>query len=149
MKRIEHLGIAVKNLEESIPMYEALLNTTCYKREGVASEGVMTAFFQVGASKIELLEATNEDSPIAKFLAKNGPGFHHVAFEGKFFEFFDDCHLCFPFWFQGPVAPGDVERAAGIAHAFEAADNLTHDLWTLGVGKVQAIGNCQGLGTDS
>ncbi|MFM1915339.1 MAG: methylmalonyl-CoA epimerase [Bacteroidota bacterium] len=81
MKRIEHLGIAVKNLEESIPMYEALLNTTCYKREGVASEGVMTAFFQVGASKIELLEATNEDSPIAKFLAKNGPGFHHVAFE--------------------------------------------------------------------
>ncbi len=81
MKRIEHLGIAVKNLEESIPMYEALLNTTCYKREGVASEGVLTAFFQVGASKIELLEATNEDSPIAKFLAKNGPGFHHVAFE--------------------------------------------------------------------
>jgi methylmalonyl-CoA/ethylmalonyl-CoA epimerase len=62
-------------------MYEALLNTTCYKREGVASEGVMTAFFQIGESKIELLEATNEDSPIAKFLAKNGQGFHHVAFE--------------------------------------------------------------------
>lgn len=81
MKRIEHLGIAVKNLEESIPMYEALLNTTCYKREGVASECVMTAFFQIGESKIELLEATNEDSPIAKFLSKNGPGFHHVAFE--------------------------------------------------------------------
>ncbi|MFM1945986.1 MAG: methylmalonyl-CoA epimerase [Bacteroidota bacterium] len=81
MKRIEHLGIAVKNLEESIPMYEALLNTTCYKREGVASEGVMTAFFQIGESKIELLEATNEESPIAKFLSKNGPGFHHVAFE--------------------------------------------------------------------
>jgi methylmalonyl-CoA/ethylmalonyl-CoA epimerase len=81
MKRIEHLGIAVKSLEESIPMYEALLNTTCYKRVGVASEGVMTAFFQIGESKIELLEATNEDSPIAKFLAKNGQGFHHVAFE--------------------------------------------------------------------
>jgi methylmalonyl-CoA/ethylmalonyl-CoA epimerase len=81
MKRIEHLGIAVKSLEESIPMYEALLNTTCYKREGVASEGVMTAFFQIGESKIELFEATNEDSPIAKFLAKNGQGFHHVAFE--------------------------------------------------------------------
>jgi methylmalonyl-CoA/ethylmalonyl-CoA epimerase len=81
MKRIEHLGIAVKSLEESIPMYEALLNTTCYKREGVASEGVMTAFFQIGESKIELLEATNEESPIAKFLAKNGQGFHHVAFE--------------------------------------------------------------------
>ncbi|MEI8116202.1 MAG: methylmalonyl-CoA epimerase [Flavobacteriia bacterium] len=81
MKRIEHLGIAVKSLEESIPMYEALLNTTCYKREGVASEGVMTAFFQIGESKIELLEATIENSPIAKFLAKNGQGFHHVAFE--------------------------------------------------------------------
>jgi methylmalonyl-CoA/ethylmalonyl-CoA epimerase len=81
MKRIEHLGIAVKNLEEAIPMYEALLNTSCYKREGVASEGVMTAFFQIGESKIELLEATNEASPIAKFLSKNGPGFHHVAFE--------------------------------------------------------------------
>ena len=81
MKRIEHLGIAVKNLEEAIPMYEALLNTPCYKQEGVASEGVMTAFFQIGESKIELLEATNEASPIAKFLSKNGPGFHHVAFE--------------------------------------------------------------------
>jgi methylmalonyl-CoA/ethylmalonyl-CoA epimerase len=81
MKRIEHLGIAVKNLEEAIPMYEALLNTPCYKREGVESEGVMTAFFQIGESKIELLEATNDASPIAKFLDKNGPGFHHVAFE--------------------------------------------------------------------
>jgi methylmalonyl-CoA/ethylmalonyl-CoA epimerase len=81
MKRIEHLGIAVKNLDEAIPLYEALFNTSCYKREGVASEGVMTAFFQIGESKIELLEATNDDSPIAKFLAKNGQGFHHVAFE--------------------------------------------------------------------
>jgi methylmalonyl-CoA/ethylmalonyl-CoA epimerase len=81
MKRIEHLGIALENLEQSIPLFEALLNTTCYKREGVASEGVMTAFFEVGESKIELLEATNADSPIAKFLSKNGPGFHHVAFE--------------------------------------------------------------------
>ena len=81
MKRIEHLGIAVKNLEEAIPMYEALLNTPCYKREGVASEGVMTAFFQIGESKIELLEASNPESPIAKFLEKRGAGFHHVAFE--------------------------------------------------------------------
>ena len=81
MKRIEHLGIAVQNLEDAIPTFEALLNTPCYKKEGVASEGVMTAFFQVGQSKIELLEATNPDSPIAKFLSKNGPGFHHVAFE--------------------------------------------------------------------
>ena len=81
MRKIEHIGIAVKNLDEAIPLYEALLNTSCYKREGVASEGVMTAFFQIGESKIELLEATNETSPIAKFLSKNGPGFHHVAFE--------------------------------------------------------------------
>jgi methylmalonyl-CoA/ethylmalonyl-CoA epimerase len=81
MKRIEHLGIAVQNLEASIPVFEALLNTTCYKKEDVASEGVLTAFFRVGESKIELLEATNPDSAIAKFLSKNGPGFHHVAFE--------------------------------------------------------------------
>lgn len=81
MKRIEHLGIAVDNLATSIPLFEALLNTPCYKQEGVASEGAMTAFFQVGPNKIELLEATNPDSAIAKFLSKNGPGFHHVAFE--------------------------------------------------------------------
>lgn len=70
MKRIEHLGIAVESLEKSIPMFEALLNTSCYKKEGVASEGVQTAFFQVGESKIELLEATIPDSPIAKFREK-------------------------------------------------------------------------------
>ena len=81
MKRIEHLGIAVPDLTSAIPLYEALLNTPCYKQEGVESEGVKTAFFQVGESKIELLEATKPDSPIAKFLQKNGPGFHHVAFE--------------------------------------------------------------------
>jgi methylmalonyl-CoA/ethylmalonyl-CoA epimerase len=79
--RIEHLGIAVDSLAESIPLYEALLNTPCYKKETVGSEGVMTAFFQVGPNKIELLEATNPDSPIAKFLATKGKGFHHVAFE--------------------------------------------------------------------
>jgi len=79
--RIEHLGIAVDNLAESIPLYEALLNTPCYKKEEVASEGVMTAFFQVGPNKIELLQATTPDSPIAKFLASKGKGFHHVAFE--------------------------------------------------------------------
>ena len=81
MKRIEHLGIAVSDLKTAIPLYEALLNTPCYKQEGVESEGVKTAFFQVGESKIELLEATKPQSPIAKFLQKNGPGFHHVAFE--------------------------------------------------------------------
>lgn len=79
--KIEHLGIAVDNLKESIPVYEALLNTPCYKQEAVDSEGVLTAFFQVGPNKIELLEATKPDSPITKFLEQKGKGFHHVAFE--------------------------------------------------------------------
>ena len=81
MIRIEHLGIAVSNMNESITLFENLLNTKCYKTEGVESEGVRTAFFQVGESKIELLEATNPDSPIAKYLAKQGQGIHHIAFE--------------------------------------------------------------------
>jgi len=81
MKRIEHLGIAVNDLSTAIPLYEALLNTKCYKQEEVSSEGVKTAFFKVGESKIELLEASKPESPIAKFLQKNGPGFHHVAFD--------------------------------------------------------------------
>ena len=81
IKKIEHLGIAVKEMESSILLYEKLFQTTCYKVEEVASEGVKTAFFKVGESKIELLEATNPESPIAKFLEKKGSGFHHVAFE--------------------------------------------------------------------
>lgn len=81
IKKIEHLGIAVNSLDEAIPLYEKLLQTTCYKTESVSSEGVNTAFFQIGEAKIELLEASNQNSPIAKFLAKRGEGFHHVAFE--------------------------------------------------------------------
>ncbi len=81
MIRIEHLGIAVKQLDVSVPLYEQLLNTPCYKKEEVETEGVSTAFFRTGESKIELLEATNENSPIAKFIAKKGEGIHHVAFE--------------------------------------------------------------------
>ena len=81
IKKIEHLGIAVKDLNVSIPLYEKLFQTPCYKTEDVESEGVKTAFFQIGESKIELLEASNPDSPIAKFLEKRGAGFHHVAFE--------------------------------------------------------------------
>ncbi|PHR31898.1 MAG: methylmalonyl-CoA epimerase [Fluviicola sp.] len=81
MKKIEHLGIAVKSIAESLPMFEALFSSSCYKEEIVESEGVRTAFIQVGESKIELLEATNENSPIAKFLSKSRGGFHHVAFE--------------------------------------------------------------------
>lgn len=81
IRKIEHLGIAVKNIEESIAMYESLLGTNCYKTEIVESEFVKTAFFQVGDSKIELLEATDPSSSIAKFLEKKGAGFHHVAFD--------------------------------------------------------------------
>ncbi len=81
MLKIEHLGIAVKSLDASVPLYEQLLNTPCYKQEGVASEGVSTAFFKTGDSKIELLEATSENSPIAKFIEKKGEGIHHIAFE--------------------------------------------------------------------
>ncbi|RYY26975.1 MAG: methylmalonyl-CoA epimerase [Chitinophagaceae bacterium] len=80
MLKIEHLGIAVKTLEQSIPLYEQLLNTPCYKTETVASEGVATAFFHVGDSKIELLESMTETSAIAKFIEKKGEGIHHVAF---------------------------------------------------------------------
>lgn len=81
IKKIEHLGLAVNNLDEAIPLYEKLLQTTCYKTESVSSEGVNTAFFQIGEAKIELLEANNQNSPIAKFLSKRGEGFHHVAFD--------------------------------------------------------------------
>lgn len=81
MNKIEHIGIAVKSFETSIPLFEALLNTPCYKTEEVASEGVKTAFFQNGPNKIELLEATTPDSPIAKFLEKKGEGIHHIAFD--------------------------------------------------------------------
>lgn len=81
IKKIEHLGIAVENITESLKVYEALLGTKCYKLEEVESEGVKTAFLQIGESKIELLEATNSDSPIAKFLDKKGKGIHHIAFD--------------------------------------------------------------------
>ncbi|OJW81404.1 MAG: methylmalonyl-CoA epimerase [Bacteroidetes bacterium 46-16] len=81
MLKVEHLGIAVKDLANSIPLFEQLLNTPCYKTEGVESEGVKTAFFQLGESKIELLEATQNTSPIAKYIEKKGEGIHHIAFE--------------------------------------------------------------------
>ena len=81
MQQIEHIGIAVKNLELSNDLFTKLLGTAPYKQEGVESEGVMTFFFQTGQTKIELLEATNPDSPIAKFIEKKGEGIHHIAFE--------------------------------------------------------------------
>lgn len=81
MKKIEHIGIAVKNLTEAIPLYEKLLQTKCYKTELVNSENVRTAFFLVGETKIELLESTTPDGVIAKFIDKKGEGLHHIAFE--------------------------------------------------------------------
>ena len=81
MKKIEHLGIAVKNLEASNLLFEKLLGVAPYKQEEVVSEGVLTSFFQNGPNKIELLAATAPDGPIAKFLEKKGEGIHHVAFE--------------------------------------------------------------------
>ncbi len=81
MEKLEHIGIAVKNLDESNKLFAKLFGKEHYKIEEVASEGVRTSFFEVGGVKIELLEATNADSPIAKFIEKRGEGIHHLAFE--------------------------------------------------------------------
>lgn len=81
MNKVEHIGIAVKDLETAGSLYEKLLNTTIYKTEEVATENVKTAFLQTGPNKIELLEALSADSAIAKFIEQKGEGIHHVAFE--------------------------------------------------------------------
>ncbi len=81
MRKIEHIGIAVKDLEVSNLVFEKLFGSPPYKFEEVASEGVKTSFFLNGPNKIELLEATNADSPIAKFIEKKGEGIHHIAFD--------------------------------------------------------------------
>lgn len=80
IQKIDHLGIAVKNLDEAINYYESALGLVCEGREEVESQKVRTAFFAVGEVHIELLEPTSDESPIAKFLAKNGEGIHHIAF---------------------------------------------------------------------
>jgi methylmalonyl-CoA/ethylmalonyl-CoA epimerase len=80
ISHIEHLGIAVKSIEDSLPYYENVLGLKCYNIEEVADQKVKTAFFKVGQTKIELLEPTSEDSTIAKFIEKRGEGVHHVAF---------------------------------------------------------------------
>lgn len=80
LNKIEHLGIAVSDLAASEQIFEDILGVAPYKREEVESEGVITSFFAVGENKIELLQATNEDSAIAKFIASKGEGIHHVAF---------------------------------------------------------------------
>lgn len=83
MRKIEHIGIAVKSIADSNEIFAKLFNTPAYKEEEVESEGVKTSFFQVGPNKIELLEATKDDSPIAKFIEKKGEGIHHIAFDVK------------------------------------------------------------------
>lgn len=81
MNKIEHLGIAVKDINTSNNLFEKLLGVAPYKSESVESEGVTTSFFKTGTNKIELLEATNPNSPIAKFIEKKGEGIHHIAFD--------------------------------------------------------------------
>ena len=81
MNKIEHIGIAVKSIESSTSLFAKLFAKNAYKREEVLSEGVITEFFQLGENKIELLEATHAESPIAKFIEKKGEGIHHIAFE--------------------------------------------------------------------
>jgi methylmalonyl-CoA/ethylmalonyl-CoA epimerase len=81
IKKIEHIGIAVKNLEDSIKFYEEILGLKCYSVEEIKDQNVKTAFFMVGQTKIELLESTKENSAIAKFIDKKGEGIHHIAFE--------------------------------------------------------------------
>lgn len=83
MLKVEHIGIAVKSLKDSIPLFEKLLNASCYKTETVASENVNTAFFQKSETKIELMESTTEDGVIQKYIAQRGEGIHHIAFEVK------------------------------------------------------------------
>ena len=81
MLKIEHIGIAVESLVQSIPLFEKLLNTSCYKTEEVWSENVVTAFFKQGETKIELLQSLTKDGVIKKYLEKKGEGIHHIAFE--------------------------------------------------------------------
>ena len=81
MKHAEHIGIAVTDLNISIPLFEKLLRTNCYKKETVESENVITAFLKTGETKIELLQSTNNEGVIAKFINKKGEGIHHIAFE--------------------------------------------------------------------
>ena len=83
IKHIEHIGIAVKSLETAIPFYENVLGLTCYAIEEVKDQKVKTAFFQVGETKIELLESTDPEGPIGKFIEKRGEGVHHIAFATK------------------------------------------------------------------
>jgi methylmalonyl-CoA/ethylmalonyl-CoA epimerase len=86
MEKLEHIGIAVRNLDEANATFERILGSSCYKVEDVGAEGVRTAFFELGGLKIELLEATDVNSPVARFIDKRGEGIHHIAFQVKNIE---------------------------------------------------------------
>ena len=86
LTHIEHIGIAVKSLDESIKFYEEIFGLKCYGIEEVADQKVKTAFFQIGQTKIELLESTDMEGPIGKFIEKRGEGIHHIAFAAKNFQ---------------------------------------------------------------
>jgi len=86
LSHIEHIGIAVKNMDEAIKFYEEILGLKCYAVEEVADQKVKTAFFQIGQTKIELLESTDPEGPIGKFIEKRGEGIHHIAFAAKGLE---------------------------------------------------------------
>jgi methylmalonyl-CoA/ethylmalonyl-CoA epimerase len=86
MLKVEHIGIAVNSLEHAVPLYEKLLDSTCYKTEPVETENVNTAFFKKGETKIELLESTDPNGVISRFLEKKGEGIHHIAFETEDIE---------------------------------------------------------------
>jgi methylmalonyl-CoA/ethylmalonyl-CoA epimerase len=80
VSHVEHIGIAVKNLQESIQLYEIILGTSCYGMEEISDQKVRTVFFKIGQTKIELLESTDPEGPVGKFIEKKGEGVHHIAF---------------------------------------------------------------------
>jgi methylmalonyl-CoA/ethylmalonyl-CoA epimerase len=87
MLKLEHIGIAVKNLSTSVPLFEKLLKTECYKKEEVASESVVTAFFKTGDAKVELLESLDPSGVISRYIERKGEGIHHLAFEVEVIHF--------------------------------------------------------------
>lgn len=125
LSNVDHIGIAVRDLDAAIHRYTLLLGIAPYKREEVAAEGVITVFFKVGEVKIELLSATRSDSPIAKFLEKRGEGIHHIAF------FTDDMENetvrleADGFQFTGPARAGAEEMLIRFLHPSGAHGVLT------------------------
>ena len=116
MRKIEHIGIAVSNLSEANQTYSKLLNSAPYKSESVASEGVWTSFFHIGDTKIELLEATSPDSPIAKFIEKRGEGIHHIAYDVENIELERARLISEGFQAIGEIKPGADNKLVCFFH---------------------------------